>query len=319
MKNTLLTVFLSILFIHPLVNGKEVVNKVIAIVNSDPILQSDLTSFGNRLKKEGSIDDSLALGESISSLKSSKEKQLDYLIREKLIESEIKKQNLSVTDDRVESEINNLAKRNNMSRAELNAFIKKQGFTTSEYKETLKAKIERQSFFESEVISKLRITDEDAYNEFRQKNPNYEPSLSEFTIAQIFFSNKLGGREEAERRADKVRSQINSSDSFDKAANIYNEDKGANKNGFLGVFKSGEFNKEIEKTVSNLSDGEISRVIETNQGFHIVKVINKKNSQDPNFLRIKEQIKSYLVEQNFKRQLKNWFESKLQDSYIKIL
>ena len=299
--------------------AKEVVNKIIAIVNSEVILQSELLNFSSRLKKDGAIDDSLALDETPTTLKSDSKKQLEYLIREKMIQSEIKKQNLSVTEDRINSEMTTLAQRNHMTKVQLTEFIKKQGYTNSEYRENLKGRIERQSFFEAEVISKLRITDEDAYNEFRQKNPKYIPSLNEYTIAQIFVPSKKIGEAQAFEKVSAMRKKISNGESFESVANACNEGSNSAKDGLLGTFKAGEFIKEIELEVSNLSDGEISGPIKSKQGLHIVKVLNKKNSQDPQFTKIKDQIKSYLVEKNFKRQLKNWFESKKQDSYIQIL
>jgi peptidyl-prolyl cis-trans isomerase SurA len=186
----------SVLFFFGLSSfaAKELVNKVLVVVNSETVLLSDLKKLQARIQKPGAIDDTLLLGEKVDSLKNNRKAQIDFLIREKLVESEIKRQNFSVTDDRVENEMNLLAKRANLSRPDFNKFIARQGFTVDEYKEILKARLERQSFFESEIVSKLRITDEDAYGEFQSKNPNYKPNVNEFKIAQIFFSpNKRGG------------------------------------------------------------------------------------------------------------------------------
>ncbi|MBC7458977.1 MAG: peptidylprolyl isomerase [Bdellovibrionaceae bacterium] len=302
------------------VQAKEVVNKIIAIVNSEPILQSELSHFPQRLKQEGGIDDSLVLDEApISALKTDSKKQLDYLIREKMIQSEVKKLNLNVSDDRVKNEMTTLATRNHMNKNQLNDFIKKQGYSTAEYHENLKSRLERQAFYEAEVISKLRITDEDAYNEFRLKNPNYIPSLNEYTLAQILVPSQKIGEAAAMEKALTMKKRMTGQETFESVANAYNEGSGAANDGVLGTFKAGEFNREIEAEIARLSVGEVSQPIKTKQGVHIVKVLNKKNSQDPQFVKIKDQIKSYLVEKNFKRQLKNWFESKKQDSYIKIL
>lgn len=299
-------------------NARETVDKVLAIVNSEPILQSEVDQFKTRLTKQGGIDDALLLDESIDSLKKDSKKQLDYLIREKLIESEVKKQKLEIGDDRLENEISTLAKRNHMTREQLLASLKKQGYSIEEYKENFKKRIERQSFFENEVISKLRITDEDAYNEFRQQNPKHVPSLNEFTIAQILFSNKTKSEKTPKERADAIEQKLAKGESFEKLADQFSEGHSTSSGGYLGVFKAGEFIPELEKAVQNLTAGQVSQPIQSKQGFHIIKVIDKKNSQDPSFLRVKEQLKSQLVEKNFKRQLKNWFESKKQDSYIKI-
>lgn len=296
--------------------AKEVVNKILVVVNSEIVLLSDLKKLQQRIQKSGAIDETLLLGEKIDSLKNDRKAQIDFLIREKLVESEIKRQNFLVTDDRVENEMNNLAKRAQMSRPDFNAYIARQGFTVEEYKEVLKARVERQSFFESEIVSKLRITDEDAYGEFQTKNPNYKPNVNEFKIAQIFFSPRKGGGQAALDRANAVASRIRTGEKFENLANLLNETPGANRDGLLGTFRSGEFLPEIEQAVGGLSANEVSGVIKSPAGFHIVKVLSKKTTVDPNFLRVKEMIKASLVEKNFQRQLKNWFEVKKQDAYI---
>lgn len=295
---------------------KEVVNKILVVVNTETVLLSDLKKLQQRIQKPGAIDETLLLGEKVETLKNNRNAQIDFLIREKLVESEIKRQNFSVTDERVESEMTSLAKRAQMARPDFNKYIGRQGFTVDDYKEILKARLERQSFFESEIVSKLRITDEDAFGEFQAKNPNYRPNVNEFKIAQIFFSPKKGGPQLALDRANAVSSRIQAGEQFETLANQLNETPAANRDGLLGSFRSGEFLPEIERAVDTLKTNDVSTVIKSPAGFHIVKVLSKKTTLDPNFVKVKEMIKASLVEKNFQRQLKNWFEVKKQDAYI---
>lgn len=298
--------------------AKEVVDKVVASVNEEIVLLSDLKNMQNRVKRIGSIDETLLLGESMDSLQKSEKDQLDFLIREKLVDSEIKRLNMTVPDEQVAAEMNQMAKRNQMSESEFSSYMKSQGYTVAEYKQILKARMERQSFFEREIISKLRITDEDAYSVFRSKFPNYRPSVSEYRIAQVFFSSKKpGGADEAQARARAAQERLKSGESFESLANQLDETPGSNKDGVLGVFKSGEFSPVMEKAVENLSVNDTTGVVEGPTGFHIIKLLSKNMILDPNFVRVKEQIKAGLVQQNFERQLKNWFELKESDAKIK--
>lgn len=296
----------------------DLVDKIIATVGSEAVLQSDLNEVPSRLKKEGSIDETMLLDDKIEDLKSNRNTQLQFLIREKLVESEIKRQNLSFTDERVNEEMSEMAKKNGMNKSELEAYIKRQGFSVADYKKTLKARMERKNFFETEIVSKLRITDDDAYNEYKIRNPKYKPNVNEFKVAMIFFNPRKGSPEEALKRADSVYKKLQAGESFESLADKYNEDPNANPGGVLGTFKTGDLNPEMEKAVANLEAGENSQIVRTSRGYQILKVLDKKVTQDPMFVRYKEQIKAGLVEKNFKRQLKNWFESKKQEAYIKI-
>jgi peptidyl-prolyl cis-trans isomerase SurA len=95
--------------------------------------------MSDRTKKDGAIDDALLLDEKIDKLKSDSKSQLDYLIREKLVESEVKKLNLTLSEDRVDSEMTTLAKRNQMSKTDLEAYIKKQGYSLAEYRKSFES------------------------------------------------------------------------------------------------------------------------------------------------------------------------------------
>jgi peptidyl-prolyl cis-trans isomerase SurA len=298
--------------------SKEVINKIIASVSSEVVLLSDLNSFEKRISRAGSVDDALLLGQKIDTLKGNKKAQLDYLVREKIIEAEVKRLGLSVPDSQVEGEMSQMAKRNRMDAEAFGRYLQTEGYSLHEYKKVLKSRIERQNLFEREIISKLRITDEDAYGVFQTSYPNYRPSVGQFKISQIFFSNKKGGANEARARADAAEAKLKSGNKFETLANQLDETPGANADGYLGEFKSGEFLPDIENAIARMRAGEISTVLKGPNGFHIVKLIEKKTVLDPNFAKVKENIRAALVQQNFERQLKNWFEFRKTDSNIKI-
>ncbi len=296
----------------------DVVERIVAIVNNELVLQSDFKDLQKRIGKPGLIDESLLFDKPADSLKNDRQAQLNYLISEKLLVSEIKRLNLTATMDRIESEIKDLARKNNISTEELLKIIKGQGLTEAEYRHFLKEKIEKGSLMESEIISKLRISDEDAMNEYLKSNPNRQPSIDEFSVAHIFFSPKKGGPEEALRRAEAVAGKLRKGESFDTLAQQYSEDPNFTAGGALGTFKSGEFLPEIESSISNLKVGETTPVVKSRMGFHIVKLTAKKLTSDPHFEKSKEGIKARLLEAGFRRQLKNWLQTKREEAFVKI-
>ncbi len=315
MKNTII---LAALLFSGSLSAKEVVDKVVATINSEIVLLSDVKNMQTRVKKQGSIDETLLLGENPEIIKTDKKAQLAFLIREKLVESEIKRLGMSASEEHINGEFAQMAKKNQMKPEEFEKFLETQGFKPEEYKTILKARFERQTFFEKEIVSKLRITDEDAYGVFQTKYPNYRPRVGEFKIAQIFFANKRGGGTGSLDRATSAFKRLSAGESFESLANQLDETPGSNKDGVLGVFKSGEFLPDIERAIGDLVVNTASGVLRGPDGYHIVKLLDKKTVVDPNFLKVKESIKASLVQQNFERQLKNWFELKKLEASIKI-
>lgn len=312
----MINLLLSLLMTAPV--HAEVVEKTVAIVNNELVLESDFKDLENRVGKPGLIDDTLLFDKPVSSLKGNRKAELDYLINEKILSSEVKRLNLNVTNDRVESEIRDLAKRNGVPEAELPAIIRSQGMSFEDYKVFLKNSIEKKSLMDSEIISKLRISDEDALNEYLKTNPNNRPSIDEFSVAHIFFSPKKGGADAALKRAETTLGKLRSGESFDTLAQQYSEDPNFSSGGSLGTFKSGEFLPEIEESISNLKVGETTPVVKSRMGYHIVKLTGKKLTPDPKFEKAKDAIKARLLEISFKRQLKNWLQTKRDESFVRI-
>jgi peptidyl-prolyl cis-trans isomerase SurA len=312
-------VFLIIILINfSHVHAKELVDKIIASVSSDVLLHSELANFPERINQIVTIDETLLFGASINDLKKNKNEQLDYLLREKIIESEVKRLGLNAIESQIETELAQMAKRNSLGTAEFSEYLKNQGYTLDDYKKIIKTRIERQSLFEREIISKLRITDEDALGYFQSKNPNFQTTVGEFKISQIFFSVKKGSPEQAFERATIANNRLKGGEKFETLANQLDETPGANQDGFLGSFKSGEFVPQLEKSIIGLNENQVSGILKGPAGFHIIKLLSKKTVMDPEFLKVKEAIKSQLVKQNFERQLKNWFELKKLDSNLKV-
>lgn len=314
-KKNILSIVILFLTMH---SQAALVDRVIAIVNSEIILESDFDHLKQNTKKPGMIDESLLGSTKIDQLYNDKKLQLEYLINEKLVQAEIKKLSLSVTAERVDQEFNEMAKRNNMTSTDLAQAIKAQGVGLAEYKQFLKDKIEKQSLMDSEIIAKLRISDEEALTQYLKKNPDVKTTLDEFTLAHIFFNPKKGGAEAAKKRAETVLSKLRSGNSFESLAEQNSEDPNYKTGGLLGSFKSGEFLPEIEQSISSLSVDQTTQIIQSKMGFHIVKLISRKVTKDPKFEKEKEIIRSQLLEENFKKQLAIWLSNKKEEAYIHI-
>jgi parvulin-like peptidyl-prolyl isomerase len=317
MRNVSLLLFSAILSIAFFAKA-ELVDRIVAIVNSEIILESDFQNLKNKIHGSGMIDESLVDSDQ-ETLAKDRSAQLNYLINERLLDSEVKRLNLSVTMERVQMEIKEMGKRNNISADEVLAAVKAQGMNVSDYQDFLKNRIERQNLLEQEIISKIRVTEEDAFSEYLRKNPNAKSAASEFKIAQILFRVKKGTTPESVlARAQEVYNRLKRGEKFETLAEQNSEDPDFSAGGLLGTFRSGEFSKDIEEAIKKIDVGDVTSVVQTKQGFHIFKLLDQKSIKDPNFEKQKPGITAQLVERNFKRQLKIWLQSKKDESYLKI-
>lgn len=315
MNSVLAVVFCLLL---PVLSFADVVEKIVAVVNTEPLLESDFKLLKDRAKNPIMLNRYLLPEDPNALLKGDRKVSLDYLIGEKLVDSEIKRLNLAVTSEKVEQEIKDIARRNHLTVDELYSQIRSEGLSKAEYQAAMKSTIERQSLLEQEVVSKIRISDDDALGEYLRRHPESKVSIDEFTVSHILFSPKKGGAEAALKRAQEALKRLNGGEGFETLAEQLSEDPNFSAGGLLGTFKSGEFLKEIEDAIAPLQPGQTTRVVQSRIGFHIVKLIGKKITADPKFERERDQIKARLMDAAVQRQFRLWLQTKKDDSFIRI-
>lgn len=318
MRNRFILILLSMGAALTLEASAKVVDKIVAIVNDQPITMSDVDKFRKRLTTGGLVDDALMKLVDSQNLIKDKSALLNHLIDERLIDSEVKRKSMEVTIERVEQEIRTIAKNNGISRDQLRDALKAKGVSMSQYQDFIKTSLERQGLIEREVTSKIRISDEDVSSFYLAKKGPSGAQIFEYTLSHILFNPKKGGDEAALSRARSVEEKLKSGQSFEKLAEQFSEDPNFTKGGNLGTFKAGEMSKDFDEAVRKLSPGEVSGVIKTAQGYHLIKVNKRTLISDPRLDEQREDIRRTLYADAFKRQFRLWLNQRRDDSFIKI-
>jgi peptidyl-prolyl cis-trans isomerase C len=96
--------------------------------------------------------------------------------------------------------------------------------------------------------------------------------------------------------AKKVAEELKGGGEFAELAKKYSQDRGGAAGGDLGYFSRGQMVKEFEDAAFAMEKGKLSDPIETQFGWHILKVEDKRNRQPPSFEEVKEQITTSLVQ-----------------------
>ncbi len=297
----------------------EVVDRVLAVVNDEVVTQSDVSDFERRLKHGGLIDDQLVPDDTTKqALLKDPAKLLQKVVDAKIIDSEVKKQSLTVPFERVEQEVRNIARRNNMSRDELRAALLEKGIVFSVYQDFIKTGLERQALVEKSVTSKIKISEDDVIAALAAEGKASETQAYEYTIAHILFLNKKAGAEAAAAKAQQAHKKLRDLVPFDRVAADFSNDPDFEVGGLLGTFKSGELSKELEAVVTKLGPGEWTAPLPTAGGLHIVRLVKRKLVPDPKLEKEKDRIRGTLGEKSFRRQYDIWLEQLRSESFIRL-
>jgi parvulin-like peptidyl-prolyl isomerase len=302
----------------PALAAARVIERIVAIVNDQSILQSDVDNFRKKLTIDGLVDESLVALAGKDMLTKDRNALVNFLIDEKVLDSEVKKRGLEVTFERVEQEIRNILKAKHINRNQLKDILADKSATLSDYQTFIKSSIERQSLIDREVSSRIKISDEDiAAHYLRTKGPA-KGQAYEYSLAHILFLPANGGEKAARERARQALEKLKKGQPFEKLAEQNSEDPNFSKDGFLGDFRTGEMKKEIEEGVKSLTAGEISQPIKTSMGIHVVKVLKKKVTGDPALEAKKDEIRNELYAEIFKRQFRSWLDQRREEAFVRI-
>lgn len=292
----------------------RVLEKIYGVVNGETITLTEIKDYQQKLKNGGFLND-LLFSDPVVREKASKNRDylLKLLVDEKIIDYEVKKNGLLVTEERVSKEISTIAERQNLSVKQLRQTLKDQGVNYLKYRDFVKKSIERRQLVEKEITSKIKISEQDIVSHYLSKNKKSKSQVFEFNLAHILL--KPANKE----KASDLAKQLKSGSSFEKLAKTNSVDNDTkNKNGVFGTFKSGEMIASIESAIRDLNIGETSKVVKTPMGLHIFKVLDKKLVKDPAIEKQKQAIYQQLFSQQFKEQLDFWLLQKRKDAIIQI-
>lgn len=310
------TLFVSCFILTPLSARSILLEKIVASVDDEIITLSDMHNYRQKIQTKKLNDD--FLNPNVKELLGDDKKLLEHLIDEKLLDSEIKKQNLSVTIERVEQEIRRIANQNKIDRAQFKEVLSREGISFADYQHFIKTQLERRALVEKEITSKIKITEDDVTAFYIAKmGSNANKDTFEYSISHILFTIKSGDDKGAKERGQLVLEKLKQGQNFEELAANHSEDPGFSSGGTLGVFKSGEMLPEFEKSVTKLEVGQYSNLLKTKMGYHIIKLTKKRIVSDPQFQKEKASIEARLFQQAFEKQLRYWLAKKRQESFIR--
>jgi peptidyl-prolyl cis-trans isomerase SurA len=303
--------------LYGLVSPSEaVVDRVVAVVNQEIITFSEVEKMSRSLQVEIQTEDRLERRERVQEIF---RKVLEKLIEEKLIDQEAKKSGIKVTSKEVEGAIEEVKRRYAVDQENFEKLLAAEGVTL----ETFKKEIEKQ-ILRTKVINwavKVEPTaGEKELRDFYQKHIDRYRVNESYRISHILFpipkDASLEQGREIRKRSQKVLERIKGGEDFGEMALLYSEDPSSRKDrGDMGYFKRGELLPALEKEALRLQVGEVSGVIRTEFGFHIVKLLDRKGGEPPPFEEIKEKVQAdYYAREMEKAYLQ--FLSKLKEKSV---
>ncbi len=254
---------------------KQIIDKVVAKVGGELILLSDIEGqFDLMRQQQGSIED-----EARCSI-------MENLMATNLLLNQAKLDSIEVADVEVEAQLT--ARIDNILAymgGDLNQFESYYGQTVDETRSDFREDLKNQLLTDrmrSKIIADATVTPSEVKDFFKGIPTDSLPYFnSEVEVGEIVYVPKVNETERLKARAklDEIRNQIVEGADFAELAYKFSDDGGSGRaGGDLGWQKRGTFVTEFEAAAYNLEEGQMSDLVESQFGFHLIELIERRGN-----------------------------------------
>jgi peptidyl-prolyl cis-trans isomerase SurA len=216
-----------------------------------------------------------------------------------------------VSDDEIKQAIDDVKRQNNMASQEvLISALASQGLTFEQYRTQLQEQIEKLKLVSVEVRSKIQVG-ESEMREFYEANRARYSEEDTFRARHIFFrTSEKAPADDIKRTmttALMVLAEAKEGKDFAELAKSFSEDPAARKDGgALGTFKKGDMMPELEAAILNMKPGEVSELVYTPSGFHIIKLEERTTGKMKPFENVRVEIEEAVYRKKSEERFNQW-------------
>jgi len=257
-------------------------DKVVAVVNDGVVLQSELDSQMHEI--EARLQGQKVALPSEDVLRT---QVLDRLVLDEIQAQHADRAGIKVSDEQVNAALTDIAKRQNLTLAQLPAQLAAEGIDYPSYRNDLRREIARQILRQRDVIQRIVITPHelDQYLDHQKRTAS---STNEYNVSHILIAlaqdAKPAQLSAAMKLAHDVDDRARNGEDFGKLAITYSQSESALEGGSLGWRKGTELPTFLADAIARMKPGDVSDVMQTPSGFHIVKLNESRATGGPQII-----------------------------------
>ena len=294
-------------------------DRIVAVVNNEVITLSELNGAFDpyRIKLEAAYqgqEREKALAETRMTL-------LNRMIDGLLMEQESKKTGIVVREEEVTEAIKDLLAKRDIAQEDLPKRLAKEGTTLSTYRKEIRDQLMRIKLIRRDIKSRVAVTEEEIGAYYRKHREDYEGKES-VRIRQIFLlfpkEDDPAVKEKLRAEAGEIHRRLVNGEPFDELAAKHSGGPAAATGGDIGFIERGMIIPEVEEVAFSLPLRQISGVIESSVGFHIVQVIDRRGAGIKDVETVREEIREKIDREKMEQKFDDWLNALRKKSHIEM-
>ncbi|MEO6952523.1 MAG: peptidylprolyl isomerase [Polyangia bacterium] len=294
------------------------IDRVVAVVNDEIILDSELEEFTAPLLK-AQLD--LDTPEGASTFEALKKKQIERLVDTRLIGQQATELNLKVSSEEVDRAVDEIKKQNKIADAEFEEALKGQGFTLEGYRKNLSRQLLDMKVVNTAVRGRVIVSDEEvrtAYNQSDRQNAGERLAHLREIVIEVPKDATTAEVAKKQALAAKVVAMANSGKDFVELAKAYSESDTRADGGDLGFVQAGNLVDSLSDVVTQMDPGDIRGPVRTLVGWSVLQLVAWKAGNLRPFDEVKDQLRRQLYDAQVEKATAAWIKELRRKAHIDI-
>jgi peptidyl-prolyl cis-trans isomerase C len=287
----------------------------VAVVNGVKISKADYDREVGRYEQQMAM-----MGQSPNPEQSAeiKDKVLNGLIDRELLYQQSQKEGVKVSKSEVDERMNTLQQRF-PKQEDLNKALEAMGLTEAGLRSQFEKEMAIKALLEKKFASKVNVNEQEM-KKFYDENPDFFKSPERIRASHILVKVEPtasdADKAKARKKIEEIQKKVKKGDDFASLAKEQSECPSSAKGGDLDFFQRGQMVGPFQDAAFAMKVGDVSDIVETQFGYHLIKVTDKKEAGKVSFEEAKEKIKDYLEQQKMAQEVTQYVSELRQKAKI---
>ncbi len=256
------------------VHAQDIADRIIAVVDNEIILESELVSQAQMYAMQQRIDQ--------RQIPQLKEQLLESMINKRLLLAKAVRDSIVVSDAEIQQELDHQLRQFEQAYGSLEQVAEQLGMSIPRLRREMRDDIRKELLvqrLQGKKFQTMNVSRREVRNFYEKHRDELPPVPERAEVAHIFIipEEDENVRANAYAHAERIRDSVLAGSDFEALAREYSKDTGtADRGGDLGWVRRGLFVREFEEAVFAMEPGQVSDIVETQFGLHIIKLEDRR-------------------------------------------